>query len=172
VSRRDIHGHPVRERDPEPAEHQSEVEEPAPAHPPERAAAGEEVVTTTTPGPAGFLSGFVAMFVGLVTVAIIAVEAALSFRLAFLLANANPDAGFVNFIYNVTDPLVAPFQGIIADRAVNGGVFEPASVIAMAVYLVAALLVIGLLWALAYAPARSGRSTTVRRPYREDPHTH
>jgi hypothetical protein len=78
-----------------------------------------------------------------VAIALATVETLLGFRLAFLIGEANSANGFVEFIYDVTDPLVEPFQGIIAnDTLSNGGIFEPATVIAMVVYLAAAALVI------------------------------
>ena len=55
---------------------------------------------------------------------------------------ANPVAGFVRFMYDVSAPLVAPFRGIVRDVTMgNGGLLEVWSVIAMVVYLLAAYLV-------------------------------
>jgi hypothetical protein len=88
-----------------------------------------------------------------VLLAIAIVETALSFRLGFFLADANR-TGFVDFIYDITGPLVGPFQGIAAVRDVeNAGMFEPATVIAMIVYLVAALLLIAVINLLTSTPA-------------------
>jgi uncharacterized protein YggT (Ycf19 family) len=103
----------------------------------------DEAVTTANPSGASIarrLMGTLALFIG---VAVAFVETLLGFRLAFLLGEANSANGFVDFIYDVTKPLVEPFQGIIAnDTLNNGGLFEPATVIAMAVYLAAAVFLI------------------------------
>jgi len=111
---------------------------------------GEEEVTSSSPAGASIarrLMGTLALFAG---IGIAVVETLLGFRLAFLLSEANAANGFVDFIYDVTKPLVEPFQGIIAnDTLNNGGLFEPATVIAMVVYLLAAALVIAVILAAA-----------------------
>lgn len=81
-------------------------------------------------------------------VALAIVETVLAGRLGFLLASANSNNGFVDFIYDVSKPLAEPFQGIVA----NSGNLEYASAIAMGVYAVAALLLIAALFALAGGP--------------------
>lgn len=61
-------------------------------------------------------------------------------RFALLLIGANPANALVDWIYDVSSPLVAPFAGIIgttaviADGAVVQSVFEWASLIALLVY--------------------------------------
>ncbi len=93
-----------------------------------------------------------------------AVEAVLVFRLAFALGGANPANGFVDFIYDITGPLVSPFEGIARDRSVGGGgVFEPETLIAMVVYLVAAVLLMGLVWAVTAGPSPTGQRAVVTR---------
>ena len=73
-----------------------------------------------------------------------------------------------NFIYDIIDPLTDPFQGIVSNRSVDGGVFEPASVIAMLVYLLAGALLIALVLAMANALAPHGdRVVSSRRRHRE-----
>jgi len=62
------------------------------------------------------------------------VEALVLIRFVLKLLAANPDAGFSSFIYNVTAPLVAPFQGVFATPASNGSVLELASLLAIVVY--------------------------------------
>ncbi len=47
---------------------------------------------------------------------------------------ANTGAAFTGFVYNVTDPLVAPFQGIFATPTARGSVFEFSSIVAIVVY--------------------------------------
>jgi hypothetical protein len=103
----------------------------------------DRAVTSTHPSGSSIARRLLRMFALFVGLALAVVETVLGFRLAFLMGEANPANSFVDFIYDVTDPLVEPFQGIIAnDTLNNGGIFEPATVIAMVVYLVAAALVI------------------------------
>jgi uncharacterized protein YggT (Ycf19 family) len=47
--------------------------------------------------------------------------ALLGIRLVLALMAANPSAGFVRFIRQVTDPLYAPFKGIVASPTAEGG---------------------------------------------------
>ena len=62
------------------------------------------------------------------------VEALIATRFVMLLLGANPDAGFTSFIYSVTGPLVAPFEGIFGAPDLETGVFDPASLVALIVY--------------------------------------
>lgn len=67
------------------------------------------------------------------------IEFALIFRFIFLLFGANATTPFVDWIYNVTDPLVLPFAGIFGDPDVTEGIatagtFDIAALIAMVVY--------------------------------------
>ena len=47
--------------------------------------------------------------------------ALLALRLLLALLAARQDAGFVQFIKNVTEPFYAPFKGIVASPSVEGG---------------------------------------------------
>ncbi len=61
--------------------------------------------------------------------------ALLIIRIVLKALAANAGAGFTSFIYGVTGPLVAPFQGIFATpQTNNGSVFEFSSVVAIVVY--------------------------------------
>ncbi len=62
------------------------------------------------------------------------IEALILIRFVLKLLAANPDAGFSNFMYNVTAPLVAPFQGVFPTPASHGSVLEIASLLAIVVY--------------------------------------
>lgn len=74
-----------------------------------------------------------------------AAEAFVGLRVIFRAVRANPDAGFVRFVDTVAGALVAPFHPIVDDRRLNGGgMLEIGSLIAMAVFLVAALLLVRL----------------------------
>jgi YggT family protein len=130
-------------------------------------AVAEDEVVSSSPGPGNMVRGWIRVLAALLGVALAAVETAIGFRLAFLLGNANASNGFVDFIYDVTDPLVEPFQGIIANEAVDGGIFEPASVIAMVVYLVGAALLIAAILVLTSGPSAGERVVTSRSRHRE-----
>jgi uncharacterized protein YggT (Ycf19 family) len=100
-----------------------------------------------------------------VSVAGLVVTAFLGARLLLLMAGADPNGGFADFVYSLTDPLVAPFNGIADNQPVEGdGFFDAATAIAMAVYVVATALVMFTLGALSAALPRH-RETTSRRTY-------
>jgi hypothetical protein len=71
-----------------------------------------------------FLCGFLEVIIGM--------------RLVFKLLGANPANSFVNFIYELSYPFVAPFFGIVNEPQPADGVFEVGSVIGMVVYLLIA----------------------------------
>ncbi|HEY8953483.1 MAG TPA: YggT family protein [Candidatus Dormibacteraeota bacterium] len=55
-------------------------------------------------------------------------------RFLLKLLGASAQSGFVSFIYGVTAPLVGPFHGIFANSGSGNNVFEPAALVAMAVF--------------------------------------
>ena len=61
--------------------------------------------------------------------------ALIAFRFTLKVLGASPQAEFVSFIYGVTAPLVAPFRGIFPDSGQGFFIFEPASLVAIVVYL-------------------------------------
>ena len=69
-----------------------------------------------------------------------ALEILLAFRLILKITGANPSSGFVNFIYAFSGIFVAPFTGIFHVATTQGNVttaiFEPATLVAMVVYLI------------------------------------
>lgn len=69
-------------------------------------------------------------------------EIMLLFRFMFKLSGANPNSGFVSFIYGMTQMLTLPFRGIFpvatTEGAVALGLFEPQTIVAMIVYSVLA----------------------------------
>jgi hypothetical protein len=52
------------------------------------------------------------------------------------LFGASAQSAFVSFIYTVSGPLVAPFQGIFGNGGSNANSFETADLVAIAVYAV------------------------------------
>ena len=124
----------------------------------------QEQVVHSSAGGWNLARGWVRSLGAIIMVALAVVETLLGFRLGFQLAEANSNNGFVSFIYDVSKPLAAPFQGIIA----NSGAFEPASIIAMGVYAVAALLLIAVLFAITSGPSAAGEKiVTSRTQHRE-----
>ncbi len=76
-------------------------------------------------------------------------EILLSFRLLFKLAGASASSGFVSFIYGITGLFIMPFEGIFS-KAISQGmetvsVLEPATLVALVVYGVAAWGVVKLI---------------------------
>jgi hypothetical protein len=87
--------------------------------------------------------------------------ALIAIRFVLLLLGANPEAGFADFVYSVTNPLVAPFEGIFGAPDLETGVFDPASLVAIVVY---ALLgwVVGKVIDITLGETRTGVSATTR----------
>jgi hypothetical protein len=128
----------------------------------DREVSGEEEEIVRSRGTRwDFATGWVRTFGLWIVVVLAAVETALAFRLGLLLAGANPSNGFAEFIYDVSAPLADPFEGIFSNRAVDGGLLEPATVIAMAVYLAGALLLVAALWALTAVPSPAGDRSVI-----------
>lgn len=118
-----------------------------------------EQVAHSSAGGLDMARGWVRSLGGVILVALAVVETLLVGRLGFLLAEANSSNGFVNFIYDVSKPLAEPFQGIVA----NTGNLEYASAIAMAVYAVAAFLLIAALYAITGGPSTAGETMVSSR---------
>ncbi|MEX1196186.1 MAG: hypothetical protein WD904_05600 [Dehalococcoidia bacterium] len=117
----------------------------------------EDQIVHSPAGGWNLARGWVRSLGAVIMVALAVVESLLVFRLGFLVAEANSNNGFVNFIYDVSKPLAEPFQGIVA----NSGNLEYASAIAMGVYAVAALLLIAALFALTAGPSLGGDERVV-----------
>ncbi len=73
------------------------------------------------------------------------IEILFIFRLIFKLTGANPASGFVSFIYSLTQIFIAPFAGIFPQATTPGvvttAVLEPATLIAIVVYVVLAWVI-------------------------------
>src|ERR1700730_14474047 len=62
------------------------------------------------------------------------VNVLIAFRFVLRLLGASTQSAFVNAIYAVSAPLVAPFHGIFGDSAMNASYFETAALVAIVVY--------------------------------------
>lgn len=71
------------------------------------------------------------------------IEVLLLFRLALKALGASPQAGFTGGVYMLTNPLVAPFRGILGTIVSGNTIIEWSTVISAAVYLCIA-------WGLVY----------------------
>jgi hypothetical protein len=70
-------------------------------------------------------------------------EVLLAFRFALKTLGANPYVGFTSFIYALTNPLTAPFNGILGSSTFGSAIIEASTIIAGIVYLCLA-------WGLVY----------------------
>jgi len=64
------------------------------------------------------------------------VEIFIAARFLGKLFGASAQSAFVNFIYQVSGPMVAPFTGIFGDTGTRTNTFETASLVALVVYAV------------------------------------
>jgi len=76
------------------------------------------------------------------------IEALIAIRFVLHALGANPNAGFAQFIYGVTAPLVAPFAGLFGNPQASGSVLELQSLVALVVYALIAWLLGRLVWLL------------------------
>lgn len=90
------------------------------------------------------------------------IEALIAIRFVLRALGANPAAGFAQFIYGITNPLVAPFVGLFGTpTAANGSALEPHSIVALLVYALLGWLVAKVAWLLV-GETRSAVTTRAR----------
>jgi hypothetical protein len=77
------------------------------------------------------------------------IEGLIAIRFVLKALGANPSAGFAQFIYGITGPLVAPFVGLFGNPSSQGSVLELTSIVALIVYALLAWLLGKLVWILA-----------------------
>jgi len=106
------------------------VSAPGPVSAPVPASAPIEHVSATERAPYNFRA---AAAVGFIVGAIDIIIAA---RFLGKLFGASAHSAFVNFIYQVSGPMVAPFTGIFGDTGSKTNTFETASLVALVVYAV------------------------------------
>jgi len=74
------------------------------------------------------LEGIINFFVGIA-------ELILGLRVLFLLLSANPNSGFVNWIYKTSDSLISPFRGIFNAQTIGRGhILDVSALLAMIIY--------------------------------------
>ena len=92
------------------------------------------------------------------------VASLLGLRFVFRLFDANPANGFVDFIYDASAPLVAPFETIFdSPVAGNGSVFDSAAVVALLIYGLGVYLVMWLIKTVA-TPAEVDKQNKTVEP--------
>jgi hypothetical protein len=74
------------------------------------------------------------------------IEGLIAIRFVLKALGANPSAGFAQFIYGITDVLVAPFAGLFGNPQAQGSVLELNSLVALVVYGLLAWLLGRLAW--------------------------
>lgn len=80
---------------------------------------------------------------GLINLAFGLANMGLVLRLLFRLFGANPNAPFVDFLYESTAPLLSPFRGIFTPYVIEPGyVLEFSTVIAIAIYTLISWLIL------------------------------
>jgi YggT family protein len=83
-------------------------------------------------------------------------------RILLKLIAANPTTDFARFVFSVTDPFLAPFNGLVGSPAVNANVFEISAVIAILAYTLLAWVIVRL-FKLLFTPARKEQRVTTYR---------
>lgn len=73
------------------------------------------------------------------------IEAFLLLRFILRLLQANPGAGFTDFVYGVSGIFTAPFEAVFRNARVEGSVFEWTTLLAMLIYWLVALAITKLL---------------------------
>ena len=87
------------------------------------------------------------------------IEALLLIRFVLKALGANAEAGFAQFVYGITGPLVAPFLGLFGTPQAGGAVLEVHTLIAVIIYALVAWLLVRGAWLL----FGEGRSASVAR---------
>ncbi|GBE58314.1 YGGT family protein [bacterium BMS3Abin01] len=123
---------------------------------------GGEYVQQTTEDAAAERMNLIAKINGIIWLLFGILEALIGMRVILKLLEANPYNGFVNFVYDITYPFLAPFFGIVGTPSSNGSVLEASSLIAMLVYLFIAWVITSMI-RLIMTPAKVKSTKTYRR---------
>ena len=102
--------------------------------------AGRAGYAETSPGPLYYARRIVSLIFGILAVL-------LALRIVFLLLVANESNAIVDFIYDVTEPFVAPFRGIFAFETVSVGdsMLDVAALVALVGWFLIYLLIMAIL---------------------------
>ena len=76
------------------------------------------------------------------------IEGLIVIRLVLKALGANPSAGFAQFIYGISAPLVAPFVNLFSNPTYQNSVLELSAIVALIVYALLAWLIAKLVWIL------------------------
>lgn len=95
-------------------------------------------------------------------------EILLAFRFFLKLLAANPNAPFAQFIYGLSQPLVAPFHAVFGAPVAGGSVLELTTLLAMAVYAVIAWAIGALIRAFALAAPSESEEEAERGRGKDD----
>lgn len=106
------------------------IQQPAPAPAPTAAPASTPSRGAPEVGGYNFRAAAVVGFI------VGAIDIVIAARFLGKLFGASAESAFVNFIYQVSGPLVAPFTGIFGDTGTKTNTFETASLVALVVYAV------------------------------------
>jgi YggT family protein len=91
------------------------------------------------------------------------IEGLLAIRFALRALGANASAGFAEFIYGITAPFVAPFNGLFSNPSSSNSVLELNTIVAMIAYALLAWLLAKIVWLIVgeERSAVTARSTSV-----------
>jgi uncharacterized protein YggT (Ycf19 family) len=92
--------------------------------------------------------------VTLVNIVIGAIEFFLGLRFLLRLLGANPASPFVQWIYDMTAPLLAPFENLFPSATLEGFVFDFTTLFALLVYVFAGYLLLQIIAYFTYAADR------------------
>lgn len=113
------------------------------------------------PSTRGVVVSRIGQLIWLLTAVLVAL---IGFRFILLLLGAGYESGFAGFVYNVTNPFVAPFANILnLPPLAQGSYFDVGSLFAMVVYVLVAWVVVSLI-RIIFGTSRSVRQVnTVQR---------
>jgi YGGT family len=90
------------------------------------------------------------------------IEGLIAIRFVLKALDANPSAGFAQFIYGISNGLVSPFANLFANPTYQGATFELSSLMAFIVYALLAWLIGRLVW-IVIGETRSALTTRTTR---------